>query len=103
MLAMARRRQGIGRIHSTQIGSAAYSARSSVAPFGMTEKRREGPLKMLRATGWQSLKAFVRDITIGVNAALALAGNAVAPTGWAPAREEAVDHFQTALTTSSVN
>src|SRR6266436_2149038 len=98
MLAMARRRQGIGRIHSTQIGSAAYSARPSVAPFGMTEKRREGPMKMLRATCWQSLKPFVRNITIGVSAALALAGNAFAQTGGASPWENAVNVLQTAFT-----
>src|SRR6266851_4518294 len=39
MRAMADRRQGIGRIDSTQLVSTAYPARLSVAPF---ERRRRG-------------------------------------------------------------
>src|SRR5229473_850864 len=38
MLAMARRRQGIGRIDSTQLVSAEYLARLSVAPFESSRK-----------------------------------------------------------------
>jgi len=64
----------------------------------MTEKRREGPMKMLRATCWQSLKPFVRNITIGVSAALALAGNAFAQAGGGSPWENAVNVLQTAFT-----
>src|SRR5260370_30056780 len=98
MLAMVRRQQGIGRMDSTQIVSAAYLARPSVAPFGVTQKRREGPMQMLGATCWQSLEPFVRNTTIGVTAALALAGNAFAQAGGASPWENAVNVLQTAFT-----
>src|SRR5260370_35115644 len=55
-------------------------------------------MKMLRATCWQSLKPFVRNITIGVSAALALAGNAFAQAGGASPWANAVNVLQTAFT-----
>jgi len=64
----------------------------------MTEKRREGPMKMFGATRWQSLEPFVRNITIGVSAALGLASNAFAQTGGASPWENAVNVLQTAFT-----
>src|SRR6266446_5543988 len=98
MLAMAHRQQGIGRIDSTELVSAAYLARLSVAPFGRPQVRREGPMKRPRSTRWQSLEPFVRNITIGVSAALALAGNAFAQAGGASPWENAVNVLQTAFT-----
>src|SRR5260370_12636751 len=76
MLAMAHRQQGIGRIDSTELVSAAYLARLSVAPFGRPQVRREGPMKRPRSTPWQSLKRFVRNNTTRVFAALPLARHA---------------------------
>jgi len=64
----------------------------------MLENRREGPMKMLGTTCWQSLKPFIWNITIGVSAALTLAGNAFAQTGGASPWENAVNVLQTAFT-----
>lgn len=55
-------------------------------------------MKRSRATHWQSLKPFVRNITIGVGAALALAGKTFAQTGGASPWENAVNVLQTAFT-----
>ena len=55
-------------------------------------------MKRPRSTRWQSLEPFVRNITIGVSAALALAGNAFAQTGGASPWENAVNVLQTAFT-----
>ena len=51
-----------------------------------------------RSTRWQSLEPFIRNITIGVCAALALAGNAFAQAGGASPWENAVNVLQTAFT-----
>ncbi len=55
-------------------------------------------MKKLGATPWQSLEPFVRNLTIGVSAALALAGNAFAQAGGASPWENAVNVLQTAFT-----
>src|SRR5258708_25226388 len=86
MLAMARRRQGIGRIDSTQLVSAAYLARLSVAPFesstrgGRTnEKAPSNALAIVQTirlqdnnrgrcctpSGWQCLRSNAGEITVG--------------------------------------
>jgi type IV secretory pathway VirB2 component (pilin) len=55
-------------------------------------------MKRPRSTRWQSLTPFVRTITIGVSAALFLAGNAFAQAGGASPWENAVNVLQTAFT-----
>src|SRR6267378_572509 len=97
MLAMARRRQGIGRIDSTELVSAAYLARLSVAPF--ESSRRGGrTMKKHRATRWQSFRPFVRKATIAGGVALLLAGNAFAQAQGNSPWENAVNVLQTAFT-----
>src|SRR5260370_29938896 len=55
-------------------------------------------MKRPRATRWQSLTPFVRNITIGVSVALALAGNAFAQAAGNSTWENAVNVLQTAFT-----
>ncbi len=55
-------------------------------------------MKRPRATRWQSLTPFVRNITIGVSVALALAGNAFAQAAGNSPWENAVNVLQTAFT-----
>src|SRR6267143_1668840 len=97
MLAMARRRQGIGRTDSTQLVSTAYLARLSAAPLNPAEEAEE-PMKKLRATRWQSLEPFVRNTAIAVSGALLLAGKAFAQAGGGSPWENAVNVLQTAFT-----
>jgi len=97
MLAMACRRQGIGRTDSTQLGSAAYLARLESRRLDDAEEV-EGPMKKLRATRWQSLEPFVRNTAIAVSGALLLAGNAFAQAGGGSPWENAVNVLQTAFT-----
>jgi type IV secretory pathway VirB2 component (pilin) len=97
MLAMAHIRQGIGRIDETELVSAAYLARLSVARLDDTEEA-EGPMKSLRATRWQSLEPFVRNTTIAVSGTVILAGNTFAQAPGNSPWENAVNVLQTAFT-----
>src|SRR5216684_7499295 len=97
MLAMARRRQGIRRIDSTELLSAAYLARLSVAPFESSRRGGE-QMKKHRATRWQSFRPFVRKTTIAGGVALLLAGNAFAQAQGNSPWENAVNVLQTAFT-----
>src|SRR6266436_7546741 len=98
MLAMARRRQGIGRIDSTELVSAAYLARLSVAPFESSRRGEGEQMKKHRATRWQSFRPFVRNTTIAGGVALLLAGNALAQAQGNSPWENAVNVLQTAFT-----
>src|SRR5216684_2748219 len=86
MLAMAHRRQGIGRIDSIELVSAAYLARLSVAPFessrrggGTNEKAPSNALAIVQTirsqhnnrgrcctpSGWQCLRSSARKLAVG--------------------------------------
>src|SRR5258706_13536955 len=97
MLAMAQRRQGIGRMDSTELVSARIWRDFQSRRLNPAEEA-EGPMKKLRATRWESLEPFVRDTAIAVSGTLLLAGTAFAQAAGGSPWENAVNVLQTAFT-----
>src|ERR1700738_3968614 len=94
---MAHPQQGIGRMDATKLVSAAYLGDFKSRQLNDAGEAEEA-MKKLGPMGWQSFRPVVRKTTIGVSAALLLAGNAFAQAAGNSPWENAVNVLQTAFT-----
>jgi type IV secretory pathway VirB2 component (pilin) len=82
---------------STELVSAAYLGDFKSRQLNDAGEAEE-PMKKLRPMRWQSFRPVFRNTTIGVSAALLLAGNAFAQAAGNSPWENAVNVLQTAFT-----